>query len=95
MEELYRMGIRDLPGGVVLTGGITKLDGILQLARHILKSRVRVHTPEFIGVREPMYTTAVGLIQYAHMHEAYFGSHFRCRACLGCRSICNNAFKFE
>ncbi len=74
LEELYKMGVRDLPGGVVLTGGITKLDGILQLARHILKSRVRVHTPEFIGVREPMYTTAVGLIQYAHMHEAYFGA---------------------
>ncbi|QUW21801.1 cell division protein FtsA [Sporosarcina sp. Marseille-Q4063] len=74
LEELYKMGVRDLPGGVVLTGGITKLDGILQLARHILKSRVRVHTPEFIGVREPMYTTAVGLIQYAYMHEAYFGA---------------------
>ncbi|MBO1910114.1 hypothetical protein J4G37_35685, partial [Microvirga sp. 3-52] len=26
------------------------------------------------GVREPMYTTAVGLIQYAYMHEAYFGA---------------------
>ncbi|WP_210469478.1 cell division protein FtsA [Sporosarcina sp. 6E9] len=74
LEELYKMGVHDLPGGVVLTGGITKLDGILQLARHILKSRVRVHTPEFIGVREPMYTTAVGLIQYAYMHEAYFGA---------------------
>ena len=74
LEELYKLGVRDLPGGIVLTGGITKLDGILQLARHILKSRVRVHTPEFIGVREPMYTTAVGLIQYAHMHETYFGA---------------------
>ena len=73
LEELYRMGVRDLPGGVVLTGGITKMDGILQLARHVLKSRVRVHTPEYIGVREPMYSTAVGLIQYAHKHEAFFG----------------------
>lgn len=73
IEELYQMGIRDLPGGVVLTGGITKIDGLLQLARHVLKTRVRIHTPEYIGVREPMYTTAVGLIRYAHMHEAYFG----------------------
>ena len=63
----------DLPGGVVLTGGITKMDGILQLARHVLKTRVRIHTPEYIGVREPMYTTAVGLIRYAHMQDSYFG----------------------
>ena len=68
------MGIRDLPGGVVLTGGITKIDGILQLARHVLKTRVRIHTPEYIGVSEPMYTTAVGLIRYAHMQDAYFGT---------------------
>ena len=67
------MGVRDLPGGVVLTGGITKMDGILQLARHVMKTRVRVHTPEYIGVREPMYTTSVGLIRYAHMQEEYFG----------------------
>ncbi|KXH79903.1 cell division protein FtsA [Sporosarcina sp. HYO08] len=73
LEELYRMGIRDLPGGIVLTGGITKIDGILQLARHVLKTRVRLHSPEYIGVREPMYTTAVGLIRYAHMQDEYFG----------------------
>ncbi len=73
LEELFKMGIRDLPGGVVLTGGITKIDGLLQLARHVLKSRVRIHTPEYIGVREPMYTTAVGLIRYAHMQDTFFG----------------------
>ncbi|QTD42399.1 cell division protein FtsA [Sporosarcina sp. Te-1] len=73
LEEFYQMGIRDLPGGVVLTGGTTKLEGILQLARHVLKTRVRIHTPEYIGVREPMYATAVGLIRYAYMEDAYFG----------------------
>lgn len=73
LDELYRMGIRDLPGGIVMTGGITKIDGILQLARHVLKTRVRIHTPEYIGVREPMYSTAVGLIRYAQMQDTYFG----------------------
>ncbi len=73
MEELYNMGVHDLPGGVVLTGGITKLEGLLQLARHVFKTRVRIHTPEYIGVREPMYSTAVGLIRYAHMQDVYFG----------------------
>lgn len=74
LEELYKMGVSDLPGGIVLTGGITKTDGLLQLARHVLKSRVRVHTPEYIGVREPMYSTAVGLIRYAHMDDLFYGA---------------------
>jgi cell division protein FtsA len=39
----------------------------------VLKTRVRIHTPEYIGVREPMYSTAVGLIRYAHMQDTYFG----------------------
>lgn len=73
LGEFYEMGIRDLPGGVVLTGGITKIDGMLPLARHVLKTRVRIHVPEYIGVREPMYTTAVGLIQYAHEQDKFFG----------------------
>lgn len=73
LEEMYRLGIRDLPGGVVLTGGTTKMDGVLQLARHVLNTRVRIHTPEYIGVREPMYSTAVGLIRYAYMEDAFFG----------------------
>ncbi len=73
LGEFYEMGIRDLPGGIVLTGGITKIDGMLPLARHVLKTRVRIHIPEHIGVREPMYTTAVGLIQYAYEQDDFFG----------------------
>lgn len=73
LGEFYKMGIHDLPGGVVLTGGITKIDGMLPLARHVLQTRVRIHIPEYIGVREPMYTTAVGLIQYAYQQDEFFG----------------------
>lgn len=73
VEEFYRMGIQDLPGGVVITGGVGKLEGLLQLARNILQTRVRLYTPEYIGVREPQYATAVGLIRYAHMEDSFFG----------------------
>ncbi|AYC29166.1 cell division protein FtsA [Paenisporosarcina cavernae] len=73
LEEFYRMGIQDLPGGIVLSGGTAKLDGILQLARHILQTRVRLYTPEYIGVREPQYATAVGLIRYAQLEDAFYG----------------------
>lgn len=72
LEEFYRMGIQDLPGGVVITGGVAKLEGLTQLARHILQTRVRLYTPEYIGVREPGYATAVGLIRYAHMEDHFF-----------------------
>ncbi|WP_075617478.1 cell division protein FtsA [Paenisporosarcina indica] len=72
LEEFYRMGIQDLPGGVVITGGVAKLEGLTQLARHILQTRVRLYTPEYIGVREPGYATAVGLIRYAHMEDQFF-----------------------
>ncbi|WP_153731207.1 cell division protein FtsA [Sporosarcina obsidiansis] len=73
LEDLYAAGIHDLPGGIVITGGTAKLDGILQLAREIFKTRVRLYTPEYIGVREPMYSTAVGLIRYAYMEDVFFG----------------------
>ena len=72
LEEFYRMGLQDLPGGVVITGGVAKLEGLLQLSRHILQTRVRLYTPEYIGVREPGYATAVGLIRYAHMEDQFF-----------------------
>ncbi|TWT28108.1 cell division protein FtsA [Planomicrobium sp. CPCC 101110] len=73
LDELYRLGVQDLPGGVVLTGGMAKLEGLPELARNILQTRVRLFTPEFIGVREPQYTTAVGLIQYAYMEDVFYG----------------------
>lgn len=73
LEEFYRMGLQDLPGGVVISGGVGKLEGLSQLARHILQTRVRLYTPEYIGVREPQYATAVGLIRYAYMEDMFFG----------------------
>ncbi|ANU17528.1 cell division protein FtsA [Planococcus maritimus] len=74
LDELYRLGVDELPGGVVLTGGMAKMDGLPELARSILQTRVRLFTPEFIGVREPQYTTAVGLIQYAYAEDLFYGN---------------------
>jgi cell division protein FtsA len=66
VQEMKRLGIRDLPGGFVLTGGVANMQGILELAEEILQNRVRIAAPDYIGVREPQYTTAVGLIKYAY-----------------------------
>ncbi|QDQ01619.1 cell division protein FtsA [Lysinibacillus fusiformis] len=73
IDELARLGVRDLPGGVVLTGGVAKLEGIAQLARQILQTRVRIYIPDYIGVREPSFTTAVGLIRYAYLEDDFYG----------------------
>lgn len=67
--ELKQMGAADLPGGFVLTGGVANMPGVMELAQIIFQNRVRIALPDYIGVREPQYTTAVGLIKYAY-HEA-------------------------
>ncbi|RHW40176.1 cell division protein FtsA [Lysinibacillus yapensis] len=72
LDELARLGVRDLPGGVVLTGGVAQLEGIAQLARQVMQTRVRIYTPDYIGVREPAFTTAVGLIRYAHFEDEFY-----------------------
>lgn len=73
LDELARMGVRDLPGGIVITGGVAQLEGIAQLARQVMQTRVRVYIPDYIGVREPSYSTAVGLIQYANLEDEFYG----------------------
>jgi cell division protein FtsA len=65
-NELKKLGVNDLPGGFVLTGGTANMQGILELAQVIFQSPVRKAVPNYIGVREPQYTTAVGLIKYAY-----------------------------
>jgi cell division protein FtsA len=66
LHEMKRLGLSDLPGGYVLTGGMANMQGVLELAQVILQNRVRIAVPDYIGVREPQYTTAVGLIKYAY-----------------------------
>jgi cell division protein FtsA len=71
--ELRRIGFRDLPGGIVLTGGVANMQGVLELAQFIFQNRVRIAIPDYIGVRESQYTTSVGLIHYAHKNARLKG----------------------
>ncbi|KMJ55051.1 cell division protein FtsA [Bacillus sp. LL01] len=65
-KEIMRLGFRDFPSGYVLTGGTVMIPGVLELAKELLQGNVRVAIPDYIGVREPQYTTSVGLIQFAY-----------------------------
>ncbi|WP_285766521.1 cell division protein FtsA [Peribacillus sp. SI8-4] len=68
-DDLRRLGFQDIPGGFVLTGGVVKMPGVLELAQYVFQNRVRTAEPNYIGVREPQYTTAVGLIKHACKKE--------------------------
>lgn len=72
-HEVKRLGAFDLGGGFVLTGGVSNSQGILELAQVIFQNRVRIAIPDYIGVREPQYTTAVGLIKFAYKNAKIQG----------------------
>lgn len=75
LDEFYRQNLSGLSGGVVLTGGVAKLEGIAQLARDCLQTRVRIAAPQYIGVRDPEYTSAVNLIRYAHADNQFYNKY--------------------
>ncbi|AJD47389.1 cell division protein FtsA [Isoalcanivorax pacificus W11-5] len=73
--ELRRSGFEDLiPGGIVLTGGSSKIEGAAELAEEIFHMPVRLGMPQGVAgltdvVRNPIYATAVGLLLYGQRME--------------------------
>jgi cell division protein FtsA len=78
--ELRRSGFEDLVGsGVVLTGGSSKLQGMVELAEEVFHMPVRLGMPHSVSglsgvVENPMYATGVGLVQFGARHRG--GSEF-------------------
>jgi cell division protein FtsA len=70
-NELRRSGFEDLvAGGVVLSGGSAKMQGLIDLAEEVFHMPVRLGAPQnVIGLEEvtqnPIYATGVGLLLYA------------------------------
>ncbi len=70
-RELHKSGVYDqVVSGVVVTGGTALLSGTAELAEKVFEQQARVGFPEgqgsgFEAVKNPMYSTAVGLLQYA------------------------------
>jgi len=76
-QSIEKSGLKDSIGaGVVLTGGFTKMEGIRDLAVAIFDNvPVRLAKPMeldglFDTLRDPAYSTAIGLIKYAAGHFA-------------------------
>ncbi|MFP5212965.1 MAG: cell division protein FtsA [Acidobacteriota bacterium] len=72
--ELVRSGyLESLNAGVVLTGGVSLLPGIRELAERTFDLPVRIGTPFNFGglgdvVKNPIYATAAGLLLYGKRH---------------------------
>ena len=73
--ELRRSGFEDLiAAGIVLTGGTSKMEGVVELAEEIFHMPVRLALPVGVSglsdeINNPIYSTAVGLLLYAATRE--------------------------
>ncbi|MAA75389.1 MAG: cell division protein FtsA [Salinisphaeraceae bacterium] len=69
-KELMRSGYDDLiAGGVVLTGGSSKMEGLIDLAEEVFHMPVRLGIPQRVNglsdvVKNPVHATGVGLLQF-------------------------------
>jgi len=69
-SELRRSGFEDIiAAGIVLTGGSSKMEGLIELAEEVFHMPVRLGMPQNVSgladvVRNPIYATGVGLLHY-------------------------------
>jgi cell division protein FtsA len=73
--ELRRSGYEDLlAAGIVLTGGSSKMEGLIDLAEEVFHVPVRLGLPQYVSglvdvVRNPFYSTGVGLLLFGHQNR--------------------------
>lgn len=71
--ELRRSGFEELcAAGMVLTGGSSKMEGVVELAEEVFHKPVRLGVPQFVTglvdvVRNPTHATGVGLLLYGQL----------------------------
>lgn len=63
-KALDQVEARELPGGIILTGGGSAIPGVLELAEEIFEVNVKHYVPEEMGMRNPIFATSLGLITY-------------------------------
>lgn len=61
-----------LPGGIVLTGGAASLPGVVDLAQEVFGVNVKLHVPNQMGLRNPVFTNVISIVDYsANLNEVY------------------------
>jgi len=73
--ELRRSGFLEkvAAGGVVLTGGSSRMEGVIDLAEEVFHTQVRLGVPQGVSgledaLRNPIYATGVGLLLFGQRH---------------------------
>ena len=70
--ELRRSGFEELlAAGIVLTGGSSKMEGVIELAEEVFHLPVRLGLPKHVGglvdvVKSPIHATGVGLLIFGN-----------------------------
>ncbi len=90
MEELFRLILREVrrggfdnmpPGGVVLTGGSSQIQGACELAEEIFEVPVRLGLPIDVSgmsevTRNPGHATGIGLLRFGSKHLPRFPGEY-------------------
>lgn len=75
-SELKKAGVKhQLAAGLVLTGGAAQIEGLVECAEQLFQCQVRIGQPAGVKglsdyVETPVYSTAVGLLQYGKEHQS-------------------------
>ncbi|MBP1041526.1 cell division protein FtsA [Vagococcus sp. BWB3-3] len=61
-----------LPGGVILTGGNASIPGIVELAADVFGTHVKLHVPNHMGLRNPIFSNAISIVEYgSQLNDIY------------------------
>ncbi len=78
--ELRRSGFEEIcAAGIVLTGGSSKMEGVIELAEEIFHMPVRLGVPQHVSglvdvIRNPIHATGVGLLLFGYKQQNSFSS---------------------
>lgn len=62
----------DLPGGIVLSGGAASIPGVVELAEDVFGTNVKLHVPNQMGLRNPVFTNVISIVNYsAELNDVY------------------------
>jgi len=87
--ELRRSGFEEvIPAGIVLTGGSSKMEGLIELAEEVFHMPVRLGLPQGISglvdvVKNPIHATGVGLLLYGQQQNVHSNSFEEKKLTLG------------
>jgi cell division protein FtsA len=75
--EIRKSGFEEVIGsGIVLTGGTSRIEGMMDLAEEIFHLPVRQGLPNYEGslsevIKNPIYSTGIGLAQFGHANRGH------------------------